>query len=107
MCLYDKDPNEWKYQFLLNTRESTGLKHLNDSKVFIEFLNEMEYIYKRIEQYNSNKKQKILLVSDDLVADILNNKKRNPINYLSEVESWTSLLFLLQNLILPLQKVIG
>ena len=47
----------------------------------------MEYIYKRIEQYNSNKKQKILLVSDDLVADILNNKKRNPINYLSEVES--------------------
>ena len=107
MCLYDKDPNEWKYQFLLNTRESTGLKHLNDSKVFIEFLNEMEYIYKIIEQYNSNKKQKILLVSDDLVADILNNKKRNPINYLSEVESWTSLLFLLQNLILPLQKVIG
>ena len=107
MCLYAKDPNEWKYQFLLNTRESTGLKHLNDSKVFIEFLNEMEYIYKRIEQYNSNKKQKILLVSDDLVADILNNKKRNPINYLSEVESWTSLLFLLQNLILPLQKVIG
>ena len=107
MCLYDKDPNEWKYQFLLNTRESTGLKHLNDSKVFIEFLNEMEYIYKRIEQYNSNKKQKILLVSDYLVADILNNKKRNPINYLSEVESWTSLLFLLQNLILPLQKVIG
>ena len=107
MCLYAKDPNEWKYQLLLNTRESTGLKHLNDSKVFIEFLNEMEYIYKRIEQYNSNKKQKILLVSDDLVADILNNKKRNPINYLSEVESWTSLLFLLQNLILPFPKVIG
>ena len=71
MCLYDKDPNEWKYQFLLNTRESTGLKHLNDSKVFIEFLNEMEYIYKRIEQYNSNKKQKILLVPDDLVADLV------------------------------------
>ena len=71
MCLYAKDPNEGKYQLLLNTRESTGLKHLNDSKVFIEFLNEMEYIYKRIEQYNSDKKQKILLVSDDLVADLV------------------------------------
>ena len=71
MCLYAKDPNEGKYQLLLNSRESTGLKHLNDSKVFIEFLNEMEYIYKRIEQYNSNKKQKILLVPDDLVADLV------------------------------------
>ena len=63
------------------------VQDLNDSKVFIEFLKEMEYICQIIEQYNSNKKQKILLVSDDLVADILNNKKCNPINYLSEVES--------------------
>ena len=30
-----KDPHEAKYQFLINKRESTGLKHLNDSKSFI------------------------------------------------------------------------
>ena len=32
--LYAKDPYEGKYQFLINNRESTGLKHLNDSKAF-------------------------------------------------------------------------
>ena len=33
--LYAKDPYERKYQFLINKRESTGLKHFNDPKAFI------------------------------------------------------------------------
>ena len=32
ICLYSKDPYENKYQFLINKRESTGLKHLKSSK---------------------------------------------------------------------------
>ena len=36
-------------------------------------------IYKKIEEYNLNKKRKILVVFDDIIADILNNKKLNPI----------------------------
>ena len=32
--LYAKYPYEAKYQFLINKRTSTGLKHLNDSKGF-------------------------------------------------------------------------
>ena len=45
-------------------------------------------IYKNIEQYNPNKKRKILIIFDDVIADILSNKKLNPIvNYLSDVES--------------------
>ena len=39
--LYAKDPYEGKYQLLINKRDSTGLKHLNDSKVFIEYWNDM------------------------------------------------------------------
>ena len=35
--LYAKDPHEAKYQFLINKRESTGLKHFNDSKAFVEY----------------------------------------------------------------------
>ena len=86
--LYDKDPYEAKYQFLIKKRENTGLKRLNDSKAFIEFLNDMYDIYKNIEQYNPNKKRKILIIFDDVIADILSNKKLNPIaNYLSDVES--------------------
>ena len=36
ICLYAKDPYEAKYQFLINKRKSTGINHLNDSKVFID-----------------------------------------------------------------------
>ena len=64
MYLYAKDPYEVRYQFSINKRESTGLKHLNNSKTFIEYSNDMDDIYKNIEEYN---------------ADILSNKKLNPI----------------------------
>ena len=42
--LYINDPYEAKYQFLINKRESTGLKHFNDSKAFIEYSNNMDDI---------------------------------------------------------------
>ena len=42
--LYAKDPYEAKYQLLINKRESTGLKYLNDSKAFIEYSNDMDVI---------------------------------------------------------------
>ena len=35
----------------------------------------MDDIYKNIEQYKSNRKRKILIISDDMIADTLNNKK--------------------------------
>ena len=49
---YGKDPYGTKYQLLINKRESTGLKHLNDTKAFIEYSNGMDDIYKNIEEYN-------------------------------------------------------
>ena len=64
---------------LINKRESTGLKYLNDPKTFIEFSNDMSGIYKNIEENNPNKKRKILIAFDDLIADMLSNKKLNPI----------------------------
>ena len=39
----------------------------------------MNDIYKNIEEYNPNKEQKILIVFDDMIADMLSNKKLNPI----------------------------
>ena len=47
-----KDPYEAKYQLLINKRESTGLKYLNDSKAFIEYSNDMDGIYQNFEEYN-------------------------------------------------------
>ena len=52
--LYAKYPYEAKYQFLINRWESTGSKHLNDSKAFIEYSNNTDNIHENIEEYNSN-----------------------------------------------------
>ena len=77
--LHAKDPYEAKYQFLINKRESTGLKHFNDPKAFIEYSNDMHDVYKNIDEYNPDKENKILIVFDDMIADMINNKKLNSI----------------------------
>ena len=59
--LYTKDPNEAEYQLLINKRKSTDLNYFN-SKAFSEYSNDMDGIYKNTEEYNQNKKRKILVV---------------------------------------------
>ena len=46
MCA--KDPYEDNYQFLINERESIGLKHFNDPKAFIEYSNDMQDVFTKI-----------------------------------------------------------
>ena len=48
--LYARDPYEVKYQFLINKRESIGLKPFNHLKAFIEYSNHMQDVYKNIEE---------------------------------------------------------
>ena len=76
--LYPKDPYEAKYQLLINKKESTGLKYFNDSKSFIEYSNDMDGIYKNIEEHNPKRKRKVLITFDDMIADMLSNKKHVP-----------------------------
>ena len=73
--LYAKDLSEPKYEFLIKKRENAGIKHLNDSKEFIECSNTMDGIYKNVDDYSSSRKRKILIVFDDMIADIMSNKK--------------------------------
>ena len=81
--MYVKDPYEAKYeakyQNLINKRESVGLNHFNDPKAFIEYSNDMQDVYKNIGEYNADKECKILIVFEDMIADIINNKKLNSI----------------------------
>ena len=77
--MYAKDPYEAKYQFLINKRESTGSKNFNDPKAFIEYSNDMQDVYKNIDEYNADKECKILIVFDDMIADLINNKKLNSV----------------------------
>ena len=60
-------------------KEITHLKHFNDSKAFIEYSNNIDNTYKSIEEYNLYKKRQILLVSDDIIADMFSNKKLNSV----------------------------
>ena len=78
MYLYAKDPYEAKDQYLINKREKVGLDHFKDPRAFIEYSNDMQDVYKNIEDYNPGKKCKILIVFDDIIADIINNKL-NPV----------------------------
>ena len=77
--LFAKDPYEAKYQFLINKRESTGLKRFGDPKAFIEYSNDMQDVYKDINEYIEDKEHKLLKVFDDIIADMINNKKLNSI----------------------------
>ena len=77
--LYAKDPYEAKYQYLINKRESIGLNHYDDAKAFIEYSNNMQDDYKNIDQYNADKERKILIVFDNMIADMINNKMLNSI----------------------------
>ena len=74
-----KDPYETKYQYLINKREKVGLDHFDDPKAFIEYSNDIQDVHKNIDDYNPRKKRKVLIVFDDIIADMINNKKLDPI----------------------------
>ena len=73
--LHAKDLSESKYEHLIKNRENTGKKHLNDSKAFIDCSNTMDEVYENIDDYNPNRKRKVLIAFDDMIADIMTNKK--------------------------------
>ena len=69
--LHAKDPYEAKYQYLINKREGVGIDSFNDLKAFIEYSNDMRNVYKHINYYNPNKENKILIVFEDMIADMI------------------------------------
>ena len=77
--LYAKDPYESKFQYLINKRECVGINHFKDPKAFIEYSNDMHDVYKNIDEYNPDKENKILVVFDYIIADMIHSKKLNSI----------------------------
>ena len=56
-----------------------GINHFNDPKAFIEYSNDMPDVYKNINYCNLDKENKILIVFDDMIADMIHNKKLDSI----------------------------
>ena len=77
--LHPKDPYECKYQYLINIREKVGLKGFNDPKGFIEYSNDMWNVCRNMNYYNPDKENKILIVFDDMIPDMIQNKKLNSV----------------------------
>ena len=77
--LYAKDPYEAKYQYLIKTRDKLGTDHHNDPRAYIEYSNDMHDVYKNIYYYNPDQENKILTVFDDMIADMIHNKKLDSI----------------------------
>ena len=73
--MYAKDLSESKYEYLIKNRKNVGMKHLNDLSAFIECSNTMVDMYENIDHYIPSRKRKILIVFDDVIADITTNKK--------------------------------
>ena len=73
--LYAKDTDEDKYQYLINKREQAGIKYLNDPHAFIEYSNDVNDILEDINNYNNKRDKKVLIIFDDMIADITRSGK--------------------------------
>ena len=73
-CLYIKDQFESKYQLFINGREKVGIKRLKFPTVFIDYSQITDHVYKNLEDYNPIKKTRMLIVFDDMIADMESNK---------------------------------
>ena len=73
--LYAKNTDEKKYQFLINKREQARIKNLNDPHAFIEYSNDMDDVFDNINNYNKYRDKKVLIILDDMTADIMRSGK--------------------------------
>ena len=76
---YAKDLSKPKYEYLIKNHGNVGIKHVNNSNACTECSNTMDDIYETIDDYNLSRKRKILIAFDDMIIDIMTNKKTQSI----------------------------
>ena len=74
-----KDPFESKYQLPINGREKVAIKTLKNPKASIDYSQTIDDVYENLEDYNPTKKRRVLIVFDDIIADMESNQKLSPI----------------------------
>ena len=73
--LYARDLNKPKYENLIKKRKDVGIKQVNNPNAFIECSNTMDDVYENIHDYNPNRRRKTVIIFDDMIADIMKNKR--------------------------------
>ena len=79
--LYVQDPFESKYHLLINGIEKVGIEILENPKAFIDNSQIIDDVYENLKDYNPKKKKRVLIVFDDMIADMESNKKIKPYCY--------------------------
>ena len=85
---------------MIDKRENVGINHFNILKAFIEYSNNMHDIYKKIDDYNPDKENKILIDFDDMISDMIHKKKLNSVVtelFIRGIKLNTSLNFITQS----------
>ena len=73
--MYAKDLSKPKYEILIKKCANAGIKYLNDPNAFTECFNTTDDVHENINDYSPSRKRKILIVFDNMVADIMINKE--------------------------------
>ena len=64
---------------LINRRKKVGIKKLKTSTAFIDYSQTIDDVYENLKDYDPLKKRKVLIVFDDMIADVEDNKKSSSI----------------------------
>ena len=72
--MFPKNLSDPKHEFSIKKHEDTGTKHFTDSNAFIECSKNMDDVYENIKEYNPTKKRKILILFNEMIADIIIKK---------------------------------
>ena len=75
----NSNPFESKYQLLINGREKVGNEIFKNPKEFIDYSQTIDDFYENLEYYNPTEKRRVLIMFDDMMADMESNTKLSPI----------------------------
>ena len=106
--LHSKDLSEPKYEFLIKKCEDVAINHFNDHSAFIECSNRRDDVDQNIDDCNASKKRKVLIAFDDMITDIMSNKKIEAIIkelFIRCRKLNISLVFITQSYFSPLKDV--
>ena len=73
--LYIKNPFKSMYQLLIKGREKVGIEKLRNSKAFLDYSEVVDDAFENLEDYNLTKKRRVLIVFDDMIADMESDKQ--------------------------------
>ena len=73
--LYARDLSEPKHEYMIKSREGAGINRLDNSNAFIKCSHTMDDVYENINDFNPIRKRQKLVFFDDMMADIMGNKK--------------------------------